>query len=60
MSQDKDRIMAKKKKVEVLDKRILEVILTDQQEELDAKRSEIYCLRPEQDLIDMVSPQAQV
>lgn len=60
MSQGKDRIMVKKKKEVVLDKRVLEVILTDQQEELDAKRSEVYCRRPEQDLIDMGSPQAQV
>ena len=52
--------MAKKKKVVVLDKRVLEVILTDQQEELEAKHSETYCRRPEQDLIDMKSPQAQV
>ena len=52
--------MAKKKKVVVLDKRVLEVILTDQQEELEAKRSETYCRRPEQNLIDMKSTQAQV
>lgn len=52
--------MAKKKKEVVLDKRVLEVILADQQEELEARRSETYCRRPEQDLIDMNSPQAQV
>lgn len=52
--------MAKKKNVVVLDKRVLEVILTDQQDELEAKRSEYYCHRQEQDLIDMQSPQAQV
>lgn len=52
--------MAKKKNVVVLDKRVLEVILTDQQDELEAKRSEYYCHRQEQDLIDMKSPQAQV
>ena len=52
--------MAKKQKEKVLDKRVLEVILTDQREELDAKRNEIYCRRPEQDLIDLKSPQAQV
>lgn len=53
--------MAKKsKKSIVLDKRVLEVILTDQQEELESRRREAYCRRPEQDLIDMKSPQAQV
>ena len=52
--------MAKKKKEVVLDKRVLEVILADQQEELEARRSETYCRRPEQNLIDMKSPQAQV
>jgi len=50
--------MAKKKKEVVLDKRVLEVILADQLEELEARRSETYCRRPEQDLIDMNSPQA--
>ena len=35
--------MAKKQKEKVLDKRVLEVILTDQREELDTKRNEIYC-----------------
>jgi len=52
--------MAKKKNEVVLDKRVLEVILADQLEELEARRSETYCRRPEQDLIDMNSPQAQV
>ena len=37
--------MAKKKKEVALDKRVLEVILTDQREELEAKRSEVYYIR---------------
>lgn len=44
----------------VIDKRTLEVILTDQQEELEAKRNEKFCHRREEQLIDMNSPQAQV
>ena len=43
-----------------IDKRTLEIVLTDQQEELEAKRSEKLCSRKEAQLIDLESPQAQV
>lgn len=43
-----------------MDKRKLEIILADQQEELDAKRFLHFCQRKEEDLIDLDSPQAQV
>lgn len=43
-----------------IDKRLLETILTDQQEELEARRSEKLCQREEEHLIDLNSPQAQV
>ena len=42
------------------DKRQLEFVLTDQQAELEIKRSEKYCNRIEERLIDLESPQAQV
>lgn len=50
----------KKGKVKVYDKRTLEIILTDQREELEAKSSEVFCKRKEQTLIDLKSSQAQV
>lgn len=54
-------IMASKTKQKVvIDKRTLEVILTDQQEELEAKRDDKLCQRKEEQLIDLNSPQAQV
>jgi len=43
-----------------IDKRTLEVILTDQQEELEAKRNDYFCNREEEQLIDLNSTQAQV
>ena len=48
------------KMTKIIDKRTLEEILTDQQEELDARRKEKLCLRQEVQLIDLKSPQAQV
>ncbi len=44
----------------VIDKRTLEVILTDQQEELEARCKDYLCHREEEKLIDLQSPQAQV
>ena len=44
----------------MLDKRNLEQILSDQQEELDIRRGETLCHRPEEALIDLSSTQAQV
>lgn len=43
-----------------IDKRTLETILTDQQEELEARREERLCHRHEERQIDLNSPQAQV
>lgn len=43
-----------------IDKRTLEVILTDQQEELEARCKDYLCHREEEKLIDLKSPQAQV
>ena len=44
----------------MLDKRNLEQILSDQQEELEIRRGETLCHRPEEALIDLSSTQAQV
>ena len=38
-------ITSKKENNIIVDKRILEMIITDQQEELEAKRNEILCHR---------------
>ena len=43
-----------------MDKRLLERILSDQQEELELKKELHFCKRKEEDLIDLDSPQAQV
>lgn len=44
----------------MIDKRTLEFILTDQQEEFENRSQEILCHRCEEDLVDLKSPQAQV
>ena len=44
----------------MLDKRNLEQILSDQQEELEIRRGETLCHRPEEAQIDLGSTQAQV
>lgn len=44
----------------MIDKRALEQVIADQQEELEARRQEGLCHRPEERLIDLHSPQAQV
>ena len=44
----------------MIDKRTLEFILSDQQEELEAKAQETLCHRREEALIDLKSTQAQV
>ena len=44
----------------MIDKRTLEFILTDQQEELEARAQDTLCHRREESLVDMKSPQAQV
>lgn len=43
-----------------MDKRALEVILTDQKAEIDNWSSEYLCSRYEERLVDLNSPQAQV
>lgn len=44
----------------MIDKRDLEIILTDQAEELTLKQSQRFCARPEENKIDLNSSQAQV
>lgn len=44
----------------MIDKRTLEFILADQQEELEARKQEMLCHRQEETLIELNSPQAQV
>ena len=44
----------------MIDKRTLEIILSDQQEELEAKAQETLCHRREEALVDLKSTQAQV
>ena len=43
----------------MIDKRTLEFILTDQREEMEARGSETLCDRPEEQLVDLKSTQAQ-
>lgn len=44
----------------MIDKRDLEYILSEQQEDLELKRSEKFCKRIEESSIDLNSPQAQI
>ena len=44
----------------MIDKRTLEFILTDQQEEMEEKTQDVFCQRKETALIDLKSTQAQV
>lgn len=44
----------------MIDKRTLEFILSDQQEELEIRAQEMLCHRREEALVDLQSPQAQV
>lgn len=44
----------------MIDKRILEFVLTEQQEELAHKTEQPFCRRKEEDLVDLHSAQAQV
>ena len=44
----------------MIDKRTLEQIIADQQEELEIRRGERLCHRPEEAMININSPQAQV
>lgn len=47
-------------KQEVIDKRSLEIILSDQKEEIENRQEEQLCPRREEELVDLNSPQAQV
>ena len=44
----------------IIDKRTLEIVITDQRQELEAKRNDAFCYREEEQLIDLKSSQAQV
>lgn len=44
----------------MIDKRAIETVLADQQEELEKRSSEKLCRRAEEQLVDLNSPQAQV
>ena len=44
----------------MLDPRTLEAILSDQKEEIEARQEETLCARPEESLIEINRPQAQV
>ena len=46
--------------VKNIDKRVLEIIFSDQKEELTARRGDKLCHRSEEKLIDLKSPQAKV
>ena len=50
----------KKNYIRVFDKRVLEMILTDQKAEIEAKSEDRICPRKEVELIDLNSTQAQV
>lgn len=46
--------------VMLIDKRTIEFVLTDQQEELEDRANDIICYRCEEELVDLSSTQAQV
>ncbi len=50
----------KSKRPVAIDKRTLEVVLTDQRQGLEAKRKDVFCHREEERLIGLKSTQAQV
>lgn len=49
----------KKKEIRVIDKKVLEYVLTEQQEELEARAEEMLCHRKEEKQVDLKSTQAQ-
>lgn len=51
--------MRKKKEIRLIDKKVLEYVLTEQQEELEARGEEFLCHRKEESLVDLKSTQAQ-
>ena len=48
-----------KKETMVIDKRVLEYVLTEQQEELEGREQETLCHRKEEAQVDLKSTQAQ-
>ena len=51
--------MKKKKEIRLIDKKVLEYILTEQQEELELRAEEELCHRKEEKRVDLKSTQAQ-
>ena len=51
--------MKKKKEIRLIDKKLLEYVFTEQQEELEARAEETLCHRKEEKLVDLKSTQAQ-
>ena len=51
--------MKKKKEIRLIDKKVLEYVLTEQQEELEVRAEEVLCHRKEETLVDLKSSQAQ-
>lgn len=51
--------MKKKKEIRLIDKKVLEYVFTEQQEELEARVEETLCHRKEEKLLDLKSTQAQ-
>ncbi len=47
-------------KQSMVDKRSLEIVLSDQKMEMESRRADSLCLRQEEQLVDLGSPQAQV
>ncbi|MBQ5524479.1 MAG: hypothetical protein IIT93_03050, partial [Paludibacteraceae bacterium] len=58
--EEKYAYICTKERVIMIDKRTLEFILTDQQDELAERAEEILCHRKEDTLVDLTSFQAQV
>jgi len=51
--------MKRNSEVKVIDKKVIEHVLTEQQEELEIRSEEELCHRGEESLVDLKSPQAQ-
>ena len=47
--------MKKKKEIRLIDKKVLEYVLTEQQEELEVRAEEVLCHRKEETLVDLKS-----
>ena len=51
--------MKKKQEIRLIDKKVLEYVLTEQQEELELEAEEKLCHRKEEKRVDLKSTQAQ-